>query len=126
MLRNVRKRISEFPLFVFTAAYRLDTQKLVGAYSALIGFHKKANGEMVQSKDDGDRFQNDHFNLTGSTDYYRKQEMDIKAKCRTMGYPEIFYTFTNTDRWEVTLATALSQEGYNIWHPSDERRKLTL
>ena len=126
MLRNVRKRISEFPIFAFTAAYRLDTQKLVGAYNALIGFRKTTTGEMVQSRDDQDRFTNDQFNLTGSTDYYKKQEMDIEAKCRTMGYPEIFYTFTNTDRWDITLATALSQEGYDVWHPLDERRNLTL
>jgi hypothetical protein len=87
MLRNVRKTISESPLFTFTAAYRLDTLRMVGAYNSLVGFLRTPAGEVRRSKDDMDKFQTEQFNITGSRDYYRKQAMDINAY---LGLPRHF------------------------------------
>ena len=36
------------------------------------------------------------------------------------GYPQLFFTFSNNPRWDVTLSTALSQDGYDVWHKKDE------
>ena len=32
---------------------------------------------------------------------------------------------SNTENWDVTLSTALSQDGVDIWHKNDEKRMLT-
>ena len=50
---------------------------------------------------------------------------DIFAKSEILGYPDVFFTFTSTNDWDVNLSTALSQNGYNIWHSTNERKLLT-
>ena len=122
MLQCVRKNLSEFPLFVFTGAYRLDTARLKAAYNAPVGFTRFKDGQLMMSVA-ADRFQS--HAPKGSGDYYSKLKMDLDARCEAFGYPQLFYTFSNIDRWDVTLSTALSQDGYDVWHKADES-KLTL
>ena len=121
-LRNVRKELLEFPLFTFVAAYRLETNRLISCFHSLRGFFTNDTDEVSSAEDDRLRF----MRMTGSADYYQKQYLDMKAKSMAFGYPEIFYTWTNTDRWEVTLASCLLQDGHDVWHTADETDRLTL
>ena len=123
MLRNVGKKVSENHTFMFAASYRLDMKKLEVASRSPINCHEKGSCDMWETKDE--RFKTEYFNLTGSTDYYQKQLYDIFAKSEILGYPDVFFTFTSTNDWDVNLSTALSQNGYNIWHSTDERKLLT-
>ena len=121
-MRNVRKELLYSPYFISTAVYRLETNRLVSAFYALRGYITSDSDDVERLPDDRLRF----MKLVGSADYYEKQYLEIKAKSVSLGYPEIFYTFTNTDRWETTLASCLLQEGYNVWHVQDEQEELTL
>ena len=121
-LRNIRKELLEFPLFTFIATYRLGTNQLISCFHALRGYRTSDNDEVTAEDDNRLRFNR----VTGSSDYYHKQYLDLKAKSAVFGHPQIFYTFTNTDRWEVTLACCLSQDGFDIWHFEDELNKLCL
>ena len=120
MLRCVRKNLSEFPLFVFTGAYRLDAQRMISAYNTMVGFTRSGDGQIAAE----DRFLGQ--TLRGSGDYYAKLDMDLSAKCHAFGYPQLFFTFRNTDGWDINLSTALSQDGYDVWHKKDEHMLLTL
>ena len=124
MLRCVRKNLSEFPLFVFTGAYRLDAQRTRSAYNALVGYTRFGDGQIRKSVAAEDRFLGQ--TLRGSGDYYAKLEMDLSAKCREFGYPQLFFTFSNSDSWDINLSTALSQDGHDVWHKKDEVMRLTL
>ena len=115
-LRNVRKELSEFPLFTFLAVYRLETHRLLSCFNAFRGYVTSDSSTAQAVQDFRLRF----MNLTGSDDYYTKQRLDIKAKSEIFGCPQIFYTFTNTNRWEVTLASCLLQDGHGVWHVKDE------
>ena len=123
IIRCVHKELTEFPLFAFTAAYRIDMQSLRAAFNSCSGYRQEANGMLKRCDNDGNRLVG---TVRGSSEYYSKQRADILAKCNVLGYPALFLTFRNTDLWEVTLATALSQDGRNIWHRYDEEGKLTL
>jgi hypothetical protein len=62
------------------------------------------------------------MHLTGSDDYYTKQRLDLRAKSDVFGFPQLFHTFTNTDKWQVTLASCLMQDGHDVWHIADEEK----
>ena len=121
-LRNVRKDPSENFHFIAMAAYRLETQKVQACANALRGYNMGDSDESEVTKD----FKLRYMHLPGSQDYLEKQKLDIVAKSETLGFPQVFYTFTCTDRWEVTIACCLSQEGLDVWHIADEEERLTL
>ena len=115
-MRNVRKELLYSPLFISTAVYRLETHRLISACHALRGYITSDNNVVEWLPDARLRF----MKLVGSSDYYKKQYLEMKAKSAAFGFPQIFYTFTNTDRWEVTLASCLMQEGHAVWHVTEE------
>ena len=121
ILRNVRKELSEFTLFPFTAAYRMDMKQRQAAFNSCTGYKKAEDGTMVRCDVDGQRFVG---TVQGSSEYYLKHRADILAKCDVLGYPTLFITMTNSDQWDVLLSTALSQDGYDVWHAKDEKRLL--
>ena len=121
VLRSVHKQLTEFPLFPFTAAYRLDMKAIQSAFNNCTGFKLESDGTWKRSDVDGQRFVG---TVTGSSEYYAKHKSNIKAKCNILGYPTLFVTLTNSEHWDVTLSTALSQDGWNIWHKNDEQRLL--
>ena len=123
ILRSVHKELVEFPLFGFTAAYRMDMKCLQSAYNSCIGYRESPNGDMDKSDVDGQRFAG---TVPGSSEYYEKHKCDIEAKGEIFSPPTLFVTLTNTQKWEVVLSTALSQDGWNIWHKNDERKRLRL
>ena len=124
MLRSVRKNLAEVPLFVFSGAYRLDAQRLIAACNAPIGFKRYGDGQIKKSVSAVDRFLGQ--TLRGSGDYYARLKMELLAKSHALGFPQLFFTFSSTDFWDVTLSTALSQDGHNVWHKNDETKRLTL
>ena len=121
ILRLVKKNLVELPLFVFIAAFRLDTAKIVGAYHNAVGYTRTEAGQIEQCE--GFEFRQ---TLRGSKEYFAKAMNDIAVKCDVIGSPQIFFTFSNNSRWDVTLSTALSQDSYNVWHKRDEQNMLTL
>ena len=123
MMKNVKKTISENSVFVFASSYRMDMQRLESASRGAIG--RKKSDCQIAFEDKDRKMRKNFFNLTGSRDYYKKQHNDIVAKAHLLGYPEVFYTFTSSKKWDVSLATALSQDAYNIWHSSDEKKLLS-
>ena len=122
MLRNVNKTLSENNLFVFGAAYRLDMQRLETA--SFVMTVQQGESHLKSLNNDNGRLKTAFFNLPGSKDYYRKQFKDLMAKSFAFGFPEVFYTFRSSNNWDETLVTALSHDGFNIWHSSDERLSL--
>jgi hypothetical protein len=122
-LRNVKKQLLEYPLYTFLGLYRLETRRFLSCCNALRGFVITDSDEVEAFRDDN-RLQFIH--LTGSADYYRKQYLDMEVKSETLGYPQIFYTFTSTDRWADTLASCLMQDGHNVWHVVDESEILAV
>ena len=122
-LRNVKKELLEYPLFTFLGLYRLETKRFLSCYNALRGFIITDSDEVEAFRDDGAL---QFIHLTGSADYYRKQFLDMEAKSKTFGYPQIFYTFTSTDGWADTLASCLMQDGYDVWHVDDESERLCV
>ena len=121
MIRLVKKNLVEFPLFVFAAAFRVDTAKIVGAYFNAVCYTR--SGEGVIEKCEGFHFRQ---TLRASAEYYTKVQVDIEAKIKCLGNPQFFFTFSNNSRWEITLATALSQERFDVWHKRDEANLLAL
>ena len=121
-LRNVRKDLSENFDFVALAALRLETSKVQQCLNALRGYTVGESAELIVPEDVRFRF----MHLPGSHDYLMKQRLDIMAKSTTLKNPQLFYTFTCTDRWEVVLASCLSQEGMDVWNTRDEEEMLTL
>ena len=121
MLRNVKKTLSENSLFVFSAAYRLDMIKLINVSNYPI-----VSQGLGETDDEAYKIKMGLSSLRGSRQYYQKQLYDINSKSRILGFPDVFYTFTCNEQWDIILATALSQEGYNIWHSRDEARCLAL
>ena len=124
MLRNVKKTLSENSLFVFGAAYRLDMSRLESASYVMTA--RQDGCQLKFPENDATRLKTVYFNLPGSKDYYIKQYNDLIAKSSAFGYPEVFYTFRSSNEWDVTLATSLSQDGFDIWHSSDERSNLLV
>ena len=123
-LRSVHKELVEFPLFPFTAAYRMDMKSIQSAYNSCIGYRQAPDGQFEKSDVDGQRFTG---TVPGSSEYLAKHKADIAAKCETkLEHPTLFVTLTNTDQWDVVLSTALSQDGWNTWHQNDERKRLRL
>ena len=120
-LRYVKKNLLEFPLFVITAAFRLDTAKIFSAYYNAASYTRTDDTELVRCEGFHLRQQ-----LRGSAEYYAKAEKDMLEKSDVFGYPRFFFTFSNNPRWEITLSTALSQDGYDVWHKADERTLLNL
>ena len=116
-LRSVHKELSEFPLFVFTAAYRVDMKSFYAAFNSCKGYRHYSDGTLIHCDVDGDRMVGV---VRGSSEYYKKQKADIRAKCDVLKYPSLFVSLTNSDAWQEFLATALSQDGRNIWHKDDE------
>ena len=114
-LRNVKKDLLEFPLFTFLAALRLETSRFLSSYQALRGYSVNEQG-VVEVGETPLNF----MHHTGSKDYYQKQRHDLTSKCRTFGYPSIFYTFSCSNCWEVVLASCLLQEGYDVTHVEEE------
>ena len=115
-LRNVKKELQEDYLFTSLAALRLETNKLYSCHNALRGFNVNRENEAVLNENQKLRF----MHHAGSIDYYIKQNLDMQAKSDVFGFPQIFYTFTCSNHWEVTLASVLMQEGYKIAHVDDE------
>ena len=120
MLRSVKKDLVEFPLFVFAAAFRIDRMKIVKAYHNSARYTVSADGWVTRTEGFHGR------TLRGSGEYYEKTERDIHAKSEVFGYPQLFFTFSNNPAWKVTMSTALSQDGYDVWHEKDERHGLRL
>ena len=124
ILRSVHKELVEFPLFPFTAAYRMDMKSIQSAYNSCIGYRQAPDGHFEKSDVDGQRFVG---TVPGSSEYHSKHKADIVAKCETkLEYPTLFVTLTNSDQWDVVLSTALCQDGWNIWHRNDEQKRLRL
>ena len=121
VLRSVHKQLTEFPLFPFTAAYRLDMKAIQSAFNSCSGFKQGPDGALQRSDVEGQRFVG---TVTGSSEYYSKHKSDIKAKCSALGYPTLYVTLSNSEHWDVNLSTALSQDGWDIWHKNDEHRLL--
>ena len=118
MLRSVRKELAEFDLFVFAAAFRLDTAKVTKAIHNSASYTRSEEGWVTR---------NNEFcgpTLRGSEEYFFKTEKDIRAKFDVYGPAQLFFTVSNNPRWEVTLSTALSQDGYDVWHKKDEHDQL--
>ena len=61
--------------------------------------------------------------IPGTSHYYSKQKSDIEAKMSIIGPPMFFFTLTNRTKG-VHLATAVSQQGINVFHLSDEQKML--
>ena len=123
MLRSVHKQLVEFPLFPFTAAYRLDMKDMQSAYNSCCGYRQLSDGSFERSDVDGKRFVG---TVKGSSEWYSKEKSDIEAKSNNLCNPTLFVSVSNTENWDVTLSTALSQDGVDVWHKNDERRMLTL
>ena len=124
ILRSVHKELVEFPLFPFTAAYRLDMKSIQSSYNSCIGYRQAPDGVFGKKDVDGQRFVG---TVPGSSEYHSKQKSDIEAKCNTkLEQPTFFVSLTNTDQWDVVLSTALSQDGWNVWHRNDEQKRLRL
>ena len=121
ILRSVHKQLTEFPLFPFTAAYRMDMKAIQSAFNSCTGYRQLADGTFERCEPDGQRLVG---TVVGSSEWYAKQKCDIYAKCTDMYNPSLFVTLTNTDNWDVNLSTALSQDGWDIWHKNDEQRLL--
>jgi hypothetical protein len=121
-LRYARKQLVEFTPFVFHSLYRIDTFRARASILAPRGYPVQGNANNVAAGNPGSKFQ--LSKLTGSSSYYSKIHQDLQNKCTYLGYPEFFYTFSNSDQWDITLATALSQDGYDVWHVKDEARLL--
>jgi hypothetical protein len=119
-LKYARKELAQFTPFVFHSLFRIDTLRTTASAHAHRGYSVPGNVEAVAQADPGSKFR--LSKLTGSSSYYHQIYKDLQAKCDQLGYPEYFYTFSNTDQWDVTLATALSQDGYDVWHIEDEQR----
>ena len=120
MLRCVKKDLAEFPLFVFAVAFRIDMSKIIKAYNNSASYVRLADG--VIRKIDG-------FNgptLRGSQEYFAKKRKDIFGTMDVIGNPHFSFTVSCDPRCEVTKSTALSQDGYDVWHVRDERAKLRL
>ena len=95
-LRYARKELSTFRPFVFNSLYRIDTARTVASSHAYRGFSVQGAADGEETGDRGSKFL--FYKLPGSSDYYAKVHKDLQAKCKVLGYPEFFYTFTNTDR----------------------------
>ena len=81
MLRCVKKNLAEFPLFVFTAAYRLDTAKIRKAFYNSASYTRSEDGLVTRTEG---------FNgptLRGSHEYFAKKRNDIFG---TVGVTLIF------------------------------------
>ena len=115
-LRNVRKELQEDPIFSSLATFRLETAKLYACFNALRGF--TVNDENRAEVDENYRLRFMHH--TGSRDYYIKQNLDLQARSSVIGFPQILYTFSCSNHWEITLASALMQEGYEVGHVENE------
>ena len=114
-----RKELAEFSPFIFHSLYRIETKRVTASKHAPRGF-------LQESGNQGEPGQKYRLSkLTGYSSYYQKIEDDLKAKCKYFQNPEIFYTFSCTNRWEVTRSSVLSQQGYDIWHKDDELKWLT-
>ena len=121
ILRSVYKHLAEFPLFPFTAAYRLDMKAIQSAYNSCTGYRQLPDGSFERREVDGHRLVG---TVVGSSEWYTKQKLDICAKCENVYNPSLFVTLTSSDNWDVNLSTALSQDGWNVWHKNDEQRML--
>ena len=121
-LRYARKELAEFSPFLFHSLYRIEMARTAASVHVHHGYSGQAVGNEPVAIDPGSKFR--LMKLAGSSSYYTKIHKDLQAKCDDLGYPEFFYTFTNTDRWDVTLATMLSQDGFDVWHEDDEGRRL--
>ena len=95
-LRYARKELSTFTPFIFHSLYRIDTARTVASSRAYRGFSSQGAADGEETGDPGSKFL--FYKLPGSSDYYAKINKDLQAKCKVLGYPEFFYTFTNTDR----------------------------
>ena len=113
-LRCVKKQLAEFPLFVFAAAYRLDTAKIRKSYYNSASYSRSEDGLVTRTKG---------FNgptLRGSHEYFAKKRNDIFGTVGVIGNPHFSFTVSCDPRSDVTLSTALSQDGYDVWHKKDE------
>ena len=117
-LRYARKELAEFTPFIFHSLYRIETARATASVHSHHGYSVNVNPAGLVEANPGSRFR--LSKLTGSSSYYAKILTDLQAKCDTLGYPEFFYTFTNSNQWEVMIASALSQDGYDVWHNDDE------
>ena len=104
---------------MFHSLYSIETSRVTASLHAPRGYLMSGN---LPPQEPGSNYR--LSKLTGSTSYYNNIREDIQKKCEYLGYPEFFYTFSNTDRWDVTLASSLSQDGYDIWHVRDEEKQL--
>ena len=57
--------------------------------------------------------------IPGTSHFYIKQKSEIEAKVAAIGPPMFFFTLTNRTKG-VHLATAVSQQGKDVFHVSDE------
>ena len=123
-LRNARKQLVEFSPFIFHSLFRIESFKASACIHSPRGGYLIQDGatSLTTSMDPGSKFR--LSKLTGSSSYYSRIHEDLHAKCDQLGYPEFFYTFSNSDQWDVTLATALSQDGFDVWHVNDEAHLL--
>ena len=119
-LKYVRKQLAEFSPFIFHSLFRIDTFRTTASTHAHRGYSVLGNVDGMAAADPGSKFR--LSKLTGSSSYYHQIHEDLQAKCDQLGYPEYFYTFSNSDQWDVSLAAALSQDGYDVWHIADEAR----
>ena len=120
-LRYARKQLVEFTPFVFHSLFRIESFRASASIHSPRGYLQDDVANLG-AVDPGSKFR--LSKLTGSSSYYSRIYEDLQAKSDQLGYPEFFYTFSNTDQWDVTLATALGQDGYDVWHVEDEAQLL--
>ena len=115
-LQNARQDLSRDTSFVSLAALRLETRRVNSCHNALRGFKAGDHDEedIIHDK------KMPCIQVPGSADYYAKQLSDLRAKSEALSHPQLFYTLTSTDRWEVILASCMMQDGYTVSHVDEE------
>ena len=117
-LRYARKELAEFTPFVFHSLYRIETSRATASVHAHHGYSGQVGPAGLIVANPGSKFR--LSKLTGSSSYYDKIHKDLQAQCDALGNPDFFYSFTNSNQWDVLIASALSQDGYDVYHKDDE------
>ena len=139
-IRGIDPWFSQNPLFVFTAAYRLDFQKTASSLHALKGKVIKSykfstfstvsssgvpthgRGQQAIYVEQAEKHL--HFRkIPGTSHFYAKHKANLEAKVSALKQPMFFFTLTNRTKG-VHLATAVSQQGIDVFHRSDELKML--
>ena len=93
-LHGIDAWFSKNPLFIFTAAYRLDFQKISSTLHGTSGVLSADSGQHVIAVEQSVS----HLpfrRIPGTSAFYKQHRSDIETKAEAVGHPMFFFTITN-------------------------------